>query len=67
MSARQFPLCSVWEADADATDTLTTFVIVRADGDKRQALVLLGDNKFGGKCFDFQLDWPFCDKCVRVA
>lgn len=67
--SEDFPLCSVWEADADASGGLTTFVIVVAKEGWRTALFLR--HEFGTEpekhMFQFHLRWPFCRKCVRVA
>jgi hypothetical protein len=67
--SESFPLGSVWEADADASDGLTTFVIVEAREGWRVAFALCHEHgkEFATHMFDFHVDWPFCLKCVRVA
>lgn len=67
--SESFPLGSVWEADADASDGLTTFVIVGVHEDRRVAFALCHEHgtEFATHMFDFRVEWPFCLKCVRVA
>ena len=61
----KFPVGSVWEADTDATDTLSVFVVVYAEGDLRTVFSLA--TTASHPMFDFMVGWPFADNCKRIA